>query len=595
MQLIFTLGSVLSATVVHSAFASRPVSPFDNVFSAWKVKYNKVYANQTEEDKRFSIWVENELEIEAHNRAPGATYLQAHNQFSDLTREEFAHRHGSGGLLIPPIPAVARVLTSQLYLDAFESWVTQYNVQYSSDSERNKRYAIWVDNYLSIQEHNNNPQSTYTQGETRFMDITADEFAELVQTKIGGLDTLNIEGSSISGSNRQLRELTSSSSVDWRTPFNGHDITGPIRQQGSCESCWAHASVGVMQSMWALATNTSVTENTAFSIQEIIACKAEGRCRPGNPTNGYVYASTHGLESDIEYPYENTALVWDYDFPRMTCKATPNDNVDGLALPPGAVTAYVNHNCLPHMEDSCLQTNENAAKQALQHHPIVAAIDATARAWQFYKSGIMDSDGPQGCGSAPHVNHAIQIVGYGTSQQDTDYDYWIIKNSWGDSFGMDGYAYIAMDVDACGIGAWINWPLMVGIDGVADPDGLIEKYIDMNPDGTENMDFEVTQTRAPVSNTPTQAPTTNSPTAPDATYSPTPAVTADVTNPYASNANPNYCSDLIHRFVTECPDYCNSGHALLPDCDTIKLEWESRCCLKDEEARSGIYDMNKDT
>lgn len=80
-------------------------------------------------------------------------------------------------------------------------------------------------------------------------------------------------------------------------------------------------------------------------------------------------------------------------------------------------------------------------KKALRHGPIIASIDGDDKKIENYHSGIFSDTV---CGTdEQHLNHAVVIVGYTK-------DYWIVRNSWGTDWGMDGYAHVKMG-NTCGI------------------------------------------------------------------------------------------------------------------------------------------------
>ncbi|KAJ3704634.1 hypothetical protein LUZ61_008339 [Rhynchospora tenuis] len=90
---------------------------------------------------------------------------------------------------------------------------------------------------------------------------------------------------------------------------------------------------------------------------------------------------------------------------------------------------------------------ESCLKNAVAIQPVVAAIEASGSAFQFYKTGIFT--GP--CGT--NLDHGVLIVGYGPCSTGTSY--WIIKNSWGTSWGESGYMRMQRNVVStaglCGI------------------------------------------------------------------------------------------------------------------------------------------------
>merc|ERR1711959_215443 len=80
--------------------------------------------------------------------------------------------------------------------------------------------------------------------------------------------------------------------------------------------------------------------------------------------------------------------------------------------------------------------------EALNKGPVSIEIEADKTAFQLYSSGVLSAT----CGT--NLDHGVLAVGYGT---DGSTDYWRVKNSWGASWGMDGYVLIERGVDKCGI------------------------------------------------------------------------------------------------------------------------------------------------
>jgi KDEL-tailed cysteine endopeptidase len=102
--------------------------------------------------------------------------------------------------------------------------------------------------------------------------------------------------------------------------------------------------------------------------------------------------------------------------------------------------------------------NETLLKYAVAQQPVSVAIQANKRSFQMYKSGIYnDSD----CGY--ELDHGVLVVGYGYDEQ-SDMKYWIIKNSWSQSWGENGYIRILRDSDdqrgLCGIAMMASYPII---------------------------------------------------------------------------------------------------------------------------------------
>jgi len=75
---------------------------------------------------------------------------------------------------------------------------------------------------------------------------------------------------------------------------------------------------------------------------------------------------------------------------------------------------------------------------AVARQPVAISIDAGHAVFHNYTGGVLDSTA---CGIA--TNHAVSIVGYGTDA-DSGLEYWLVRNSWGSSWGVDGFIKIAI-------------------------------------------------------------------------------------------------------------------------------------------------------
>jgi cathepsin H len=76
--------------------------------------------------------------------------------------------------------------------------------------------------------------------------------------------------------------------------------------------------------------------------------------------------------------------------------------------------------------------------------------------FMLYKSGVFSDPG---CHDSPQtVNHAVLAVGYGVNENGTPY--WIIKNSWGANWGINGYFHMEMGKNMCGIATCAAYPVV---------------------------------------------------------------------------------------------------------------------------------------
>jgi C1A family cysteine protease len=204
--------------------------------------------------------------------------------------------------------------------------------------------------------------------------------------------------------------------VDWSDRY-----TTSINNQGYCGSCWAFSAVQQVESdsiRKGLLTNTQ-----KLSVQQLVSCDTSGDvpyfmenygCQGGNTETAFMYISyTGGVVSDSDYPYSS------YYATTSTCtKSATNYQV--------TITGYHTVEGEASMKDYVMSTG-----------PLAVCMDATD--WASYKGGIVAS-----CGTS--VNHCVQVVGV-----DTQNGYWIVRNSWGTSWGMNGYIYLQTDRNICQI------------------------------------------------------------------------------------------------------------------------------------------------
>ncbi|XP_066226522.1 dipeptidyl peptidase 1 isoform X1 [Saccopteryx leptura] len=217
-------------------------------------------------------------------------------------------------------------------------------------------------------------------------------------------------------------------SWDWRD-VRGTNFVSPVRNQASCGSCYSFASMGMLEARIRILTNN--TQTPILSPQEVVSCSeyAQG-CEGGFP---YLiagkYAQDFGLVEEECFPYVGT------DSP---CK-----------LKEDCFRYYTSeYHYVGGFYGGC---NEALMKLELVHHgPMAVAFEVYDDFLHYHKgvyhhTGLKDPFNP-----FELTNHAVLLVGYGTDP-DSGLDYWIVKNSWGTSWGEDGYFRILRGADECAI------------------------------------------------------------------------------------------------------------------------------------------------
>jgi C1A family cysteine protease len=295
----------------------------------------------------------------------------------------------------------------------FTSFVKTHNKKYTHD-EFFGRFNTFKTNAEKIRQHNL-LGAKYTMSVNQFADMTAEEFRS---TKLG---YKNIDQSVLRANNAvKLDSSAAPASVDWRTS----NIVSPIKDQGQCGSCWAFSATGSIESAVAQKSGAAPLQ---LSEQQLVDCStAQGNqgCNGGLMDYAFQWViSNKGITSEVSYPYKATG---------------PNTCTKGKTV---AATIKSFTDVPAGDEDSLLAA---VAKQ-----PVSVAIEADQLAFQFYSGGVLTAK----CGEA--LDHGVLAVGYGT---DAGTDYWIVKNSWGASWGESGYIRLERGINQCGIADAASYP-----------------------------------------------------------------------------------------------------------------------------------------
>ena len=316
---------------------------------------------------------------------------------------------------------LATSLSSAIEFPSFDEFINRYGKNYDS-KEYYERKQIFNDNLDLIAGHNN---SNYSLGLNRFMDMLPNELPKgfVTHHKTGfGIDLDKTSGCSKFNTDYKIENLPLS--VDWRK----ENAVTSVKNQGQCGSCWSFSAAGAMEGSWAIATGNLVN----LSEQQLMDCSIKyGNlvCNGGLMDNAFDYAIDNGMCSYDEDPYKAK-------------KDSCDLNCNKIAYFSSCVDVTPN--------------NEQALMAAVAQQPVSVAIEADTTVFQLYSGGILDSDK---CGT--NLDHGVLLVGYGS---DNGIDYWIIKNSWGDSWGEDGYIRIKRTTSdnsqgTCGVAMQPSYPV----------------------------------------------------------------------------------------------------------------------------------------
>jgi cathepsin L len=296
----------------------------------------------------------------------------------------------------------------------WEEFKNAHNKRYTAFEERVRR-AIFYQNVAKI-ERQNWVNKNFQLAVNKFADLTFDEFSSFYN---GYRHSQKF--TSNSKHNVTLGDLPTA--VDWREK----NVVAPVKDQAQCGSCWAFSAVASLESAHALATKKLVE----LSEQQLVDCsQAEGNqgCNGGLMDQAFDYIKKFGgLDTEASYPYTGQD---------GKCHATTKDV--GATL-----KSWVD---IPANDEKALQ--DAVASKG----PVSVAIDATFFL-QFYNGGIFNDP----ICTATSLNHGVTAVGYGS---ENGKDYWLVKNSWGASWGEKGYFRMLRGKNLCGIAASASYPVV---------------------------------------------------------------------------------------------------------------------------------------
>jgi C1A family cysteine protease len=287
------------------------------------------------------------------------------------------------------------------YQGQFISFTRQYNKQYPTNQifAKYNTFKYWVD---FVRNHNAANQS-WEAGINEFSDLTEDEFrAVYLSGLIGNMEVDTTEPVDLS---------SMANDIDWRSK----GAVTPVKNQGSCGSCWAFSATGAMEGFAATKGGASLPN---LSEQQLVDCSGSTGnqgCNGGWPSWAITYAAKQGMCDQASYPYTARG---------GSCKAS---------------------SCKPVFKPTSAPTgsSENTLVAQLNNFPVSIAIAASG-GFQSYKSGVFNGPCPG------QLNHAVLAVGYTA-------DYYIVKNSWGTGWGSQGYIMMARNKKLCGLDQKLAW------------------------------------------------------------------------------------------------------------------------------------------
>ncbi|CAH1389724.1 unnamed protein product [Nezara viridula] len=308
----------------------------------------------------------------------------------------------------------------------WKSFKVNFNKMYTGLSEELKRMAAYEANKMWVENHN----KRYENGQVSFK-VAMNEFGDLDDEEFGKkyLSTTGTVMNKLKNVHHSFNEQITSvvpESMNWTMK----GAVTPVKEQKSCGACWAFSATGAIEGQIFKKTGKLIP----LSAQHLLDCSSKfgnRGCKGGMPFKAFRYILQHGVQTDESYPYLGE---------EGKCQYTDNKQVVKIKA-----FAFIKK----------IGDKENTLKTAVAHVGPISACVWASRAYRFFSGGIYQDEE---CINNTNVNHAVLVVGYG---REKEMDYWLIKNSWGMSWGEYGYGKMIRNMDDhCNIASRNVFPIV---------------------------------------------------------------------------------------------------------------------------------------
>ncbi|KAK9705580.1 hypothetical protein RND81_07G067800 [Saponaria officinalis] len=300
---------------------------------------------------------------------------------------------------------------------SFARFVRRHGKRYESVEEMKTRYGVFKESLKLIRE-TNRQNLPYKLHVNKYADWTWEEFRA---QRLGAAQNCS---ATLKGSHK-LSHVPAPAEKDWRA----EGIVSPVKNQGHCGSCWTFSTTGALEAAYAQAHG----KNISLSEQQLVDCAGAFNnfgCNGGLPSQAFEYIKYNGgLDTEEAYPYTGKNGLCSFSSQNVGVKV-----VDSVNITLGA---------------------EEELKDAVAFVRPVSVAFEVVNGFKLYKEGVYTSTT---CGHTPmDVNHAVLAVGYGV---ENNVPYWLIKNSWGEDWGDNGYFKMEMGKNMCGVATCASYPVV---------------------------------------------------------------------------------------------------------------------------------------
>jgi len=309
-------------------------------------------------------------------------------------------------LAVVAVSALAPLSESE-YQSQFVSYIEKFDKTYAHEEffARFNTFKSWVD-FVAVHNAGNH---TWQAGLNQFSDLTPAQFQAQYLTGLASEPTEPTADN--------MATFLPTADIDWRAS----GAVTPVKNQGQCGSCWAFSAIGIIEG-WHFNQKGELLDLSEQQINDCAGSFGNQGCNGGWHDKAVDWSATKGNCLQTAYPYKARNQVC-----QTTCAPATKPNP---SAPKG--------------------TTEAALSTALAVGPVGVAVDASG-GFQSYHSGVMST----GCGT--QLNHAILAVGFSSKGPAATPNYWIVKNSWGTTWGDKGYISLVTGKNMCGINMHTAW------------------------------------------------------------------------------------------------------------------------------------------